>query len=119
MTNTTSGMTFVSNSGDCTSAFPCNLGDLASGETRTITSVFQAGAGNNLTTAVTVASSSNYNPTNDTALLTINPVPATGCRHRRQRLHGGCGAAPSGPMAALSVLALLGGLLARPRRRAP
>jgi uncharacterized repeat protein (TIGR01451 family) len=122
LTNTTSGMTFVSNSGDCTGTFPCNLGDLAAGETRTITSVFQAGLGNNLTTAVTVASSANYNATNDTALLTINPTapPAdAGTGGGGNSSSGGCGAAPSGPMAALSMLALLGGLLARPRRRAP
>ena len=127
LTNTTSGMTFISNSGDCTGAFPCNLGDLASGETRTITSVFQAAAGNNLTTAVTVGSSANYNSTNDTALLTINPTApppdagsgADGGGGGGGSATGGCGAVPSGPMAALSILAVLGGLLARPRRRTP
>jgi uncharacterized repeat protein (TIGR01451 family) len=121
LTDVTSGMTFVSNAGDCTGAFPCNLGDLNAGETRTITSVFQAGVGNNLTTAVTVASSANYNATNDTALLTINPAapPPDAGTGGTGGSGGGCGAAPSGPMAALSVLALLGGLLARPRRRAP
>src|SRR5262249_28829947 len=72
LTNTVVGMTFVSNSGDCTTAYPCNLGDLESGATRTITSVFQATAGHDLSTAVTVASSANYNPTNDTAKLSIN-----------------------------------------------
>jgi uncharacterized repeat protein (TIGR01451 family) len=37
---TPSGMTFVSNAGDCTTAFPCALGDLAPGATRTITTTF-------------------------------------------------------------------------------
>src|SRR5262249_13512893 len=34
------GLTFVSNTGDCTTAFPCALGSLAPGATRTITSTF-------------------------------------------------------------------------------
>src|SRR5262249_58961944 len=34
------GLTFVSNTGDCTTAFPCALGALAPNETRTITSTF-------------------------------------------------------------------------------
>ncbi len=33
---TPTGLVFTSNSGDCTTAFPCALGDLASGETRVI-----------------------------------------------------------------------------------
>jgi uncharacterized repeat protein (TIGR01451 family) len=34
------GLTFVSNSGACTTAFPCALGDLGPAETRTITATF-------------------------------------------------------------------------------
>jgi uncharacterized repeat protein (TIGR01451 family)/uncharacterized protein (TIGR03382 family) len=117
-TNAVSGMTFVSNSGDCTGAFPCNLGDLDPGATRTITSVFQAGAGNNLTTSVTVASSANYNATNDTALLTINPTASpdagTGGNGGSSAIIG-CGAAPAGPMAGLTALMALGWLVARRR----
>lgn len=37
---TPSGLTFVSNSGSCTTAFPCSLGSLSSGNTRTITSTY-------------------------------------------------------------------------------
>jgi uncharacterized repeat protein (TIGR01451 family) len=37
---TPAGFTFVSNSGDCTTAFPCALGTLASGESRTVTATF-------------------------------------------------------------------------------
>jgi len=74
-----------------------------------------------------VGSSANYNSTNDTALLTINPTApppdagsgADGGGGGGGSATGGCGAVPSGPMAALSILAVLGGLLARPRRRTP
>ena len=34
------GLTFVSNAGDCTTAFPCALGTLPAGATRTITATF-------------------------------------------------------------------------------
>jgi uncharacterized repeat protein (TIGR01451 family) len=42
---TPAGLTFVSNSGACTTAFPCSLGTLRSGEMRTITATFTVGAG--------------------------------------------------------------------------
>ena len=117
-TNALSGMTFVSSSGDCT-AFPCNLGDLDPGATRNFTSVFQAGSGNNLTTSITVASTANYNATNDTALLTINPkaIPDAGTGGGGSGATGGCGTVPGAPMAALSVLTLLGLLATRRRWR--
>lgn len=35
------GLTFVSNSGDCISAFPCDIGFLASGASATVTSTFR------------------------------------------------------------------------------
>jgi uncharacterized repeat protein (TIGR01451 family) len=38
------GSTFVSNTGDCVVAFPCGLGTVAVGQTRTITSTFRVGA---------------------------------------------------------------------------
>ena len=37
---TPSGLGFVSNTGDCTTAFPCELGTVAAGSTRTITTTF-------------------------------------------------------------------------------
>ena len=37
---TPAGLTFVSNAGDCTTAFPCTLGTLTNGQTATITSTF-------------------------------------------------------------------------------
>jgi uncharacterized repeat protein (TIGR01451 family) len=39
------GLTFVSNSGDCTTAFPCALGTLAAGATRTITTTLSVPSG--------------------------------------------------------------------------
>ncbi|MBB5207432.1 DUF11 domain-containing protein [Chiayiivirga flava] len=37
---TPAGLQFVANSGDCATAFPCELGDLAVGDTRTVVSTF-------------------------------------------------------------------------------
>jgi uncharacterized repeat protein (TIGR01451 family) len=37
---TPAGLTFVSNTGDCTTPFPCALGTIPAGETRTITATF-------------------------------------------------------------------------------
>ena len=39
------GLTFISNAGDCTTAFPCNLGTLPPGATRTITATFAIPSG--------------------------------------------------------------------------
>ena len=116
LTNVVSGMTFVSNAGDCTGAYPCNLGDLDPGETRTVTSVFQAASGNNLTTAVSVASSANYNATNDTATLTINPTANPDAPTGGGAVSGGCAAAPGGPIGALGLTMLLGWSASRRRR---
>ena len=42
---TPSGLTFVSNAGDCTTSFPCTLGALPVGATRTITATFDVPSG--------------------------------------------------------------------------
>jgi uncharacterized repeat protein (TIGR01451 family) len=42
---TPAGLTFVSNSGDCTTAFPCALGLLGTGATRTVRATFTIPAG--------------------------------------------------------------------------
>jgi uncharacterized repeat protein (TIGR01451 family) len=42
---TPAGLTFISNAGDCTTAFPCSLGTLAPGATRTITTTFSVASG--------------------------------------------------------------------------
>src|SRR5262249_27780435 len=39
------GLIFVSNSGDCTTAFPCALGNLAPGATRTVTTTLEVPSG--------------------------------------------------------------------------
>ena len=39
------GLTFVSNSGNCITAFPCVLGDLAPGQSRTFTTTFNIPSG--------------------------------------------------------------------------
>ena len=39
------GLTFVSNTGACITAFPCDLGPMAPGETRTITATFSVPEG--------------------------------------------------------------------------
>ncbi|HJQ38409.1 MAG TPA: hypothetical protein VKB93_14825 [Thermoanaerobaculia bacterium] len=40
---TPQGLTFLQNSGDCTTAFPCSLGTLAGGATRTIVATYKVG----------------------------------------------------------------------------
>jgi uncharacterized repeat protein (TIGR01451 family) len=69
---TPTGLTFVSNSGACTTAFPCSLGSVAHGASATITSTFAVPAGytgpNPIRNTATVSTtSSDSNPSNDTA----------------------------------------------------
>jgi uncharacterized repeat protein (TIGR01451 family) len=69
---TPAGLTFVSNTGDCTTPFPCSLGTLAAGETRTITSTFSVPAGYSgpspFTNTATVASTtSDPDPTDNSS----------------------------------------------------
>ena len=49
---TPAGLVFASNTGGCTTPFPCSLGALAFGETRTITSIFTVGAGGDSTARI-------------------------------------------------------------------
>ncbi|HEY9853096.1 MAG TPA: hypothetical protein V6D28_26735, partial [Leptolyngbyaceae cyanobacterium] len=51
--NIPAGFNFVSNSGDCTTAFPCNLGTIPTGQTRTITTTLAVPANYNGPTSVT------------------------------------------------------------------
>jgi len=67
---TPAGVTFVSNSGDCTTAFPCTFPSLAPGATLTINATFavpvNAADGSTITNVVSITSSSNDpNPLND------------------------------------------------------
>ncbi len=61
------GLTFVSNSGDCTTAYPCSLGTVAAGTTRTITSTYalpSSYAGPNPIQNMATVSSTTPDPTN-------------------------------------------------------
>jgi uncharacterized repeat protein (TIGR01451 family) len=69
------GTTFVSNAGNCTTPFPCALGTLASGQSRTITTTINVGSGfpapGTLTNIATVASTTpDTVPGNNTATET-------------------------------------------------
>jgi uncharacterized repeat protein (TIGR01451 family) len=62
---TPAGLTFVSNAGDCTTPFPCALGTLLAGQTRTITATFAvpaAYAGPNPFSNVATVSSGTIDP---------------------------------------------------------
>jgi len=78
LANTTNGVTFVSNSGDCVTAFPCTLGDIPPKTSRVVTSVFRASSSAPASTSVTVSSSSNYNPANDIATVALNGASPSG-----------------------------------------
>ena len=65
---TPAGLTFVSNSGDCTTPFPCSLGTLTTGQTRTITATFAVDADVGPGTVVNTATVSSP---------TIDPAPAS------------------------------------------
>jgi uncharacterized repeat protein (TIGR01451 family) len=91
---TPAGTTFVSNAGSCTTPFPCSLGTITAGQTKTISSTFTTpanftgssivnsatvssttsdpSAGNNTATAVTVFSG----PGTDLALVKTGPATA-------------------------------------------
>ncbi len=62
---TPAGATFVSNSGACTTAFPCSLGTMTAGQTRTIISTFSTPAGfsgTSLANTATVSSTTTPDP---------------------------------------------------------
>jgi uncharacterized repeat protein (TIGR01451 family) len=68
-------LTFVSNSGGCTTAYPCNLGTLNSGQSITITSTYSTSAlfsGNVSNTATVSATNADPNNTNNSASATTN-----------------------------------------------
>lgn len=75
-TPTPAGLVFQSNSGACTGAFPCALGDLASGATRQIVSTWrvaddQAGGGVITTTATAMSSAPDNVLGNNAAMQTL------------------------------------------------
>ena len=71
---TPTGLVFVSNAGDCATAFPCALGTLAPGTTRTITSTYQVPPAYTapnpiVNTASVSATTGDFNPANNTATV--------------------------------------------------
>jgi uncharacterized repeat protein (TIGR01451 family) len=64
---TPGGLTFVSNSGGCTGAYPCSLGTLTNGQTATILSTYATSSAAAGSTVVNTASVSS---------VTVDPVPA-------------------------------------------
>ena len=76
---TPAGLVFVSNTGDCAAAFPCALGTLVPGATRTITATYQVPPGYTapdpiVNTATVSATSGDANPANNTATATTSLV---------------------------------------------
>ena len=72
---TPANLTFVSNSGACTSVYPCNLGTLANGQTATITSTYSTSpsfAGNVTNTATVSTTTADPNNANDSSSKTTN-----------------------------------------------
>ena len=73
------GLTFGSNSGACTSAFPCNVGTLNAGQSATITTTFNVPAnygGASIVNTASVSSSANdTNSSNDSSTV-VTPVTA-------------------------------------------
>ena len=69
------GLTFVSNTGDCTTAFPCNLGTLPPAATRTITATFAIPSG--YTTPDPIANTAAVSSTTPDAAAGNNSATAT------------------------------------------
>jgi uncharacterized repeat protein (TIGR01451 family) len=71
---TPAGLSFVSNAGDCTTAFPCSLGTVPAGASRTITSTFSVPADQDASLAVVntaiVRGANDPDPSNDTDVAT-------------------------------------------------
>ena len=74
------GLTFVSNAGDCTTAFPCTLGTLPPAATRTITATFAVPSGyttpNPIVNTATVTSATPDAARAATSATTSTPVAA-------------------------------------------
>ncbi|MBW3563578.1 MAG: tandem-95 repeat protein [Acidobacteria bacterium] len=71
------GLEHQDNSGDCTTAFPCNLGTLSSGQTKVITSTFGViGAGSLSNTASVSSSTADPNTSNNTSTAVVNACPS-------------------------------------------
>src|SRR5581483_9714322 len=73
---TPANLTFVSNSGACTTAYPCSLGSMTAGQVKVITSTYSTSANfaGNVTNTASVADAFGTDPnnTNDTSSATTN-----------------------------------------------
>jgi uncharacterized repeat protein (TIGR01451 family) len=81
---TPAGLTLVSTSGDCTTAFPCTLGTMAPGTTRTIAATYTVARGTaappEITNAATVLSGiSDPNPANNRATISTRVRSSAKC----------------------------------------
>ena len=110
LSNGSNGLSFVSNSGDCATAFPCALGDIPPKTSRVVTSVFQASSSSAASASVTVSSPSNFNPGNDSATIAVNGTSGP----KTSASTGGCSSTGDTP---LPALVLLLGLTLLTRRR--
>jgi len=71
---TPGGLTFLGNTGACTTPFPCSLGTMASGTTKTINAKYSISgtlAGSNVTNTATVTTTTADDTTNNTATATV------------------------------------------------
>jgi uncharacterized repeat protein (TIGR01451 family)/MYXO-CTERM domain-containing protein len=80
---TVEGLTFVSNTGDCSTAYPCDLGLMDAGETRTITSTYDVASdfgGDAIINVATAVTSGDADPSNDSddAVTTIDSMGTGG-----------------------------------------
>lgn len=79
---TPAGLTFVSNGGACTTAFPCSLGTLTNGQTATITATFNVPANysggtiSNTASVTATSTDANLGNNNATATTTVSGAAA-------------------------------------------
>lgn len=78
---TPSGLSFLSNTGGCTTAYPCNLGTLTAGQTVVITGHYHVTALSGSITNTASASTSATDPVagNSSGSATVNIVPGLAC----------------------------------------
>jgi uncharacterized repeat protein (TIGR01451 family) len=68
---TPSGATFISASGAC-SSFPCSLGTMTAGQSKTVTAIFKVGTGTTVNTATVTSGTPDPNSGNNSASVTTN-----------------------------------------------
>jgi uncharacterized repeat protein (TIGR01451 family) len=101
-------MSFLSNTVDCTTAFPCDLGMLAPGEVRTVIASYSLPRPTSTATQIFRITAGTPAPEPRYASATVVASVA----------RSGCSAPGGGPQGAMGWLLVLGGFLVRGRRRA-